>query len=169
MVILGKGKQTRPPPCLSLPHRIVMVGVARGGNVVSDAAGTKDWSILKRGKTIRFKKKKKNLWRSSHTSHSHDLSPWQLSPPGWTNWNCLHLCVSISFISCLKVNVPLNEIMHSVWVIWRRVPCLISSSPEDLKQKYIFHANTNTVNPGFQHPSWTHQNLFCRIRQSVHC
>lgn len=41
--------------------------------------------------------------------------------------------------------MPLNEIMHSVWVIWRRVPCLISSSPEDLKQKYIFHANTNTV------------------------
>lgn len=103
-----------------------------------------------------LKKKKKNLWRRSHTSHSHDLSPWQLSPPGWTNWNCLRLCVSIAFISCLKVNVPLNEIMHSVWVIWRRVPCLISSSPEDLKQKYIFHANTNTVNLGFQHPSWTH-------------
>lgn len=43
-------------------------------------------------------------------------SPWQLSPPAptCTNQNCL--CVSISVISCLKVNVPLDEIMHSMCV-----------------------------------------------------
>lgn len=75
-------------------------------------------------------KKKKNQWRRSHTSCSQDLSPWQLSPPAstCTNWNSLCLCVSISFISSLKVNVPLNEITHSVWVPLLRVPCLISSS-----------------------------------------
>lgn len=45
----------------------------------------------------------------------------------------------MSFISHLKVNVPLNEITHSVWVPWRRVPCLISSLLwTDLKQKRIF-------------------------------
>lgn len=127
-VNLGKGKAGEAPICISL----VMVGgggSAGRWNMMSDVGGGNDWDTLKSGGR-NIKGKKKNQWRRSHTSCSQDLSPWQLSPPALTltNWNSLCLCVSISFISCLKVNVPLNEIMHSAWVPLLRVSCLISSS-----------------------------------------
>lgn len=110
---LGKRKTSESPTYISS----VTVGGGRGAgrwNMIADVAERKDWDALKRwGRNTKWEKK---LWRRSHTSCSQDLSPWQLSPPvsARTNWNCVCLWLSISFISCLKVNVPLNEITHSV-------------------------------------------------------
>lgn len=117
---LGKRKTGEAPTYVSTAMAGGGGGSSGGGaeswNTMSDVAGGKDWDTPSRGGGEIVCWKKKKSCDAQVTPHSQDLSPRQLSPPDstCTNWNCL--CVSISFISCLKVNVPLNEFMHSVWV-----------------------------------------------------
>lgn len=126
-----KEKQTKPPPT-SLRWPVA----GSGGYLKRDVA-----VMRRRGAQSRGEWNTKcffgggSLWRSCHTSRTQDWSPWQPSPPGFTQCQ-LKIASVFSTVFMTSVNLLLG-------FKWNEIFCLISDKPGTIAciSQVICHLN----------------------------